>query len=362
MAGFKVTHAVDNSRDVWDTYKANFPESKLFRGSIDEYISSHRRDVRADILHLSPPCQYFSPAHTHQSANDDANIFALFSCGTLINKVKPRVITVEQTFGLTHERHHIYLHTLISDFTQLGYSVRWKVVRLCTWGSAQNRKRLIMIAAAPGERLPPFPEATHSEHGHGGTKKFNTMRQALAGVRLGDDLHDLHAAKKYIPPKAAYDPNRLAGTLTTGGADFCYPDGTRDFTLREFACLQGFPRYHRFLGTRTMIKRQIGNAFPPNTVRVLYEHLKVWLLKEDGMLANLDPGDDVIMLDEADVDSENIIVLDDSDDSSDQRSSSVETTYASDSSILQDIQDVLDDDEDDVVMVGRNDKPLIDLT
>jgi DNA (cytosine-5)-methyltransferase 1 len=362
MAGFKVTHAVDSASDVWPTYAANFPEAKLYRGSIDEYVRNQRREVRADILHLSPPCQYFSPAHTHESANDDANIFALFSCGTLINKVKPRLITVEETFGLTHERHRIYLHTLINDLTQYGYSVRWKVIRLCTWGSAQDRKRLVMIAAGPGEQLPPFPVPTHSEHGLGGTTRFNTMRQALAGLRSGDDLHDLHAAKKYVPPRPAYDPNRLAGTLTCGGADFCYPDGTRDFTLREFASLQGFPRYHRFLGTRTNVKRQIGNAFPPNTVRVLYGHLKAWLLERDGMITNRDlNNDDVIMLDAPD--TESLVIVDDSDDDSlRRRSVSVESASDSDASIIHDIQDVLEDEDDDVVMVGQYDRSTIDLT
>lgn len=346
MSGFKITHAVDNGSDVWSTYETNFPDVKLFRGSIDEYITAERNNVRADVLHLSPPCQYFSPAHTRMSSNDDANIYALFSCGTLVQKVRPRIITVEQTFGITHDRHLDYLHTLINDFTQLGYSVRWKVVRLCTWGSAQDRKRLVMIAAAPGERLPPFPAATHSEDGHGGLKLYTTMRQALSSVRRGDDLHDLDTVKYYQPPRAPYNPNRLAGTLTTGGSDFCYPDGTRDFTLREYASLQGFPRYHRFVGGRTSVKRQIGNAFPPNSVKVLYQHLEDWLLKEDGIVSyQVPPADDVVVLDGSN-DYDGVIIVDDPDESSSPARNSSSPYFSPwESPTMMEFDDAIDSEE-----------------
>lgn len=131
MAGFKVLYAVDKSPDVWPTYQLNFPESILYGMSVDEFIRYMKKEsIRVDVLHLSPPCQYFSPAHTHQAAHDDDNIFALLGCNELINKTRPRLVTVEQTFGLTFDRHRQYLRAFIGDFTQFGYSVRWKIVRL----------------------------------------------------------------------------------------------------------------------------------------------------------------------------------------------------------------------------------------
>jgi DNA (cytosine-5)-methyltransferase 1 len=362
MAGFRVSHAIDSASEVWGTYQTNFPDVNLFRGAIDQYIQDHRRQVRADVLHLSPPCQYFSPAHTHEGINDDENKDALLACGTLIDKIRPRLITLEQTFGLTHDQHNNWFRTLIHDCTQLGYSIRWKVVRLCTWGSAQDRKRLIMIGAAPGEKLPPFPKATHSEHGRYGTKKFNTIGKAIAGLRPGYDLHDIEFVRRYNPPRQAYDPNRLSGTLTTAGTTSCYPDGTRDFTLRELASLQGFPKHHRFQGGRTCVKRQIGNAFPPNTVQVLYEHLKAWLVEQDGRA--IVRHDDIITLDGPDLHANDFIIIDDSDDDSISgrlRGISAESSSAdSDASLRRDIQDVLDDDED-VVMIDQC-ETTIDLT
>ncbi|KAL7808046.1 S-adenosyl-L-methionine-dependent methyltransferase [Trichoderma aethiopicum] len=273
------------------------------QGSVDEFIRDTKdRRMRVDVLHLSPPCQYFSPAHTHQSVHDDTNIFALFGCLSLIYKLRPRLITLEQTFGITHERHHHYLRALIGDYTQLGYSVRWKVVRLCTWGSAQDRKRLIILAAAPGEKLPPFPKPTHSETGAGGLQPWTTVEKAIGSIRVGDDLHNLDSVKYHRPPRAPLDPRRLAGTITTGGNEVYYPDGSRDLTIREYACIQGFPKYHKFFGTKTCIRRQIGNAFPPNTVRVLYRHLEDWLLQQDGMTRGQPLADSVLSVDASDSD------------------------------------------------------------
>ena len=294
-AGFKIKYALDNSPHVWHTYRANFPQTQLYKMSVQQFIQRERRPIRVDILHLSPPCQYFSPAHTHNCAHDDENIFALFGCNELIHKTRPRIISLEQTFGITHDRHQVYLRALLGDFTQFGYSVRWRVVRLCTWGSAQDRKRLVLLAAAPGERLPPFPRATHGP----GIRPFTTIADALRDLRVGDDLHDLQYVKYYQPRRPAFDPNRLSMTITTGGAiDGYYPDGSRPYTLREFACLQGFPKRHKFKGTKTAIKRQIGNAFPPNTVKVLYKHIEEWLLKQDGMTRCEPDLDDVVMIDD----------------------------------------------------------------
>lgn len=296
MAGFKVQYAIDKAPEVWNTYQTNFPNTALFRMPLDQLLlDPHIGHMRVDVLHFSPPCQFFSPAHTHMSVHDDENIFALYGCNQLIRKLRPRIITVEQTFGLTHDRHEEHFHAFIQDFTQHNYSIRWKVVRLCNWGAAQDRKRLILIAAAPGERLPPFPAPTHGSGD--GLMPYNTIGKVLRGIRPGDDLHDLDNVQYYNPERPPYDPERLAGTITTRGGDFYYPDGSRKLTLRELASMQGFPKSHRFLGNMTSIKRQIGNAFPPTAVRVLYKHIEKWLLKEDGMIPD-DSFDTIVIEDD----------------------------------------------------------------
>lgn len=293
-AGFKIQGAVDKSPEVWETYPVNFPDAKLYQTCIHGFVTeTARQHIRVDVLHLSPPCQFFSPAHTHESMHELDNISALFGCHDLIKKTRPRIITLEQTFGITQNRNLQYFRMLISGITQYGYSVCWGVVRLCTWGSPQDRKRLVMIAASPGHRLPPFPEAKH-----GGRKPLATIGQALDGIPRGHDLHDIQGVRHFQPRRAPYDPHKLVGTVTTGCVQLYHPSGTRGLTLREYACVQGFPLRHRFVGNKTSIGRQIGNAFPPNTVEVLYRHLHQWLLMEDGVKP-FEPDDgDVVVVDD----------------------------------------------------------------
>ncbi len=58
-------------------------------------------------------------------------------------------------------------------------------------------------------------------------------------------------------------------------------------TLLEFAVLQGFPTWHKFRAP--YVKKQIGNAFPPTIVRVLYEYLARWLDVQDGVKGTRQP-------------------------------------------------------------------------
>nr|AGF87111.1 DmtA [Claviceps paspali] len=297
-AGFRVSHAVDRDPAVWDTYSINFPETVLYRMSVDQFIQE-TKDVylRPDVLHMSPPCQFFSPAHTQSGAHDEENTDAILSSHALVHKLRPRLITLEETFGLQFEQHQDYFNSLIGDLTHHGYSVRWKVVELCTWGSAQTRKRLIIIAAGPGERLPPFPPPTHSKDLADSLPPYNTIRRALSKIQPGDDLHDLASVTHFSPPRPSLNPDTQIGTILTSPGGMYYPDGNRNYTLREYACLQGFPLSHQFLGTKTSIRRQIGNAFPPNTVKHLYQHLERWLLKEDEIREYRPPSTEIVTLD-----------------------------------------------------------------
>ncbi|PHH72024.1 hypothetical protein CDD80_4823 [Ophiocordyceps camponoti-rufipedis] len=284
MAGFDVTHAMDMSDRACQTYRLNFPKARLYRMPVHDFIVSPGH-IRTDVLHLSPPCQPYSPAHTHESIHDDENKDAFLGSCHLIDKIRPRLVTLEETFGLGFDRHIPYLRALISHLTCRGYSLRWRPrLRLCTWGCAQDRKRLVMIAAGPGEKLPSFPRATHSETGGGGLKPFTSFGQAIKGISSRDEHHNLRALGTFPEPKTPLDANQLAKTMTTSGSEPYHPSGKRMLSVRERACLQGFPHHHRFVGNGRDICRQIGNAFPPNTVKVLYRHLKKCLMREDGLL------------------------------------------------------------------------------
>ena len=64
------------------------------------------------------------------------------------------------------------------------------------------------------------------------------------------------------------DPDSIAPTITTrfdtpSGGRFIHPFENRTITPREAARIQSFPDDFKFVGTKSSICKQIGNAVPP---------------------------------------------------------------------------------------------------
>ncbi|MDJ1372723.1 hypothetical protein C7K25_15400 [Gulosibacter molinativorax] len=174
-------------------------------------------------------------------------------------------------------------------------------------------------------RIPGFPGATHSATGEDGKKRHSTVSEWFAGVPALPDRdsvfsarsvehhgkvfpgefapRELHWSRSYqdlslkrfasIPPGGnRFDlPDELKAPCwrkhTSGSGDvmgrlhadrpsvtirteffkpekgrYLHPTENRAITHYEAALLQGFPDNHRFVGSKTAIARQIGNAVP----------------------------------------------------------------------------------------------------
>ncbi|TGO57530.1 hypothetical protein BOTNAR_0199g00210 [Botryotinia narcissicola] len=299
MAGLRVKWGFDFDQHACTTWRLNFPGATCYEMSSERFVSlatptpcssDTPNDVKVDILHLSPPCQYFSPAHTVEGKNDEMNTASLFAVAAVIKVAKPRVVTLEQTFGILYPRFRGYFSSLICMFTSCGFSLRWAIVPLAQWGLPQRRFRLIIIASCPGEPLPPMPQPTHSSSPClKNTKSFKTVYQTLREIPRSAANHSPQLLpEKYLRP---YNPHAiLPRTMTTSGGDNWHPSGKRGFTDREFACLQGFPLEHQF--GQNGIKRQIGNAVPPVVAKVLFEGIRKFMEGTDGVVRNEEDGDE----------------------------------------------------------------------
>jgi DNA (cytosine-5)-methyltransferase 1 len=136
MAGLRVLWGFDFWKQACTTWEANFPDARCFHKPAHKFVEFAKRYpllVKVDILHLSPPCQFFSPAHTVNGADDEMNTASLFAVQAVIEVAKPRIVTLEQTFGITHPRFRFYFNALIQMFTAHDFAVRWAVVPLAQW-------------------------------------------------------------------------------------------------------------------------------------------------------------------------------------------------------------------------------------
>ena len=147
-AGLHIAFGFDNNADAITNYHANFPYTRCEGIAANDFVTALDDDYKVDILHLSPPCQPFSPAHTRPGPNDETNEATFLATEELIKKTRPRIVTIEETFGLTGWLDHVpWFSALIQILTKLGFSVRWNVFNLQELGLPQPRRRLFLFAS-----------------------------------------------------------------------------------------------------------------------------------------------------------------------------------------------------------------------
>lgn len=87
---------------------------------------------------------------TSAGQNDEINIEQLNVIRPLIEKLKPRVVVLENTAGLANiKKHRPYFNKVLNDISAAGsgYNLHYRIVNMADYGLPQERKRLIIIAA-----------------------------------------------------------------------------------------------------------------------------------------------------------------------------------------------------------------------
>ena len=97
---------------------------------------------------------------------------------------------------------------------------------------------------SPGEPRLNFPEPTQAKHPKNtGLRPFTSVNAAISKIPPGHPNHELPPDFKV--PRKKYDGNApLRNIVMTAGTSDTHPSGLRPFSLRELACLQGFPLDH----------------------------------------------------------------------------------------------------------------------
>lgn len=145
-AGYRVDWGFDFDPAPIESYRRNFFAARCEATPAHVFVIYIQENYIVDVLHLSPPCKTFSPLHTRPGRDDDMNSASFFAVEELLRKTKPRIVTMENTFGLV-ERWRDWLNSMVRFFTSLGFSVRWKVLNLAEYGLPQARRRLIVFAS-----------------------------------------------------------------------------------------------------------------------------------------------------------------------------------------------------------------------
>lgn len=220
-----------------------------------------------DAIWASPPCQPFSQSGKQKGHDDPRDCWPLVF--EAVRKYKPRWLLCEQVpKGVTPH--------VLEELRALFPAVTHVVVDVADYGLPQHRKRALLACGPVGVVLPA------PTHGPGRELPWNTMGDALSPNRGGHHYPtDGSHGRAGTEPSRLNRPSPTVMTTEVKGTRAHAPDwtfnggpdrasdalflatGGRRITPEEAACLQGFPPDYRFIGNKTQVYAQIGNAIPP---------------------------------------------------------------------------------------------------
>jgi DNA (cytosine-5)-methyltransferase 1 len=289
LAGFKTALAVDSDKDCCKTMKLNH-DCETIHGKVGDYKSTFGK---VDVIVGGPPCPEFSNAKIHRTYNPtEVNIF-----WEVVDRLKPKYYLMENVPG---------------------------VIKVC-------KRRNFMLNAAdygtPQTRIRRFftnlkqPKASHSKNPTerlfgDKIKKWISVRQALTLPQQKFFLQDRKTT--FGDGFRNYSPDNPCFTLLADCRAWISPTGFKkanikkksnsidepsmtivcaneyqitdkpvysekyikyknDFKVEhkltndDCAILQGFPTDYKFVGNKTSVRRQIGNAVPAQPIKAIFE-------------------------------------------------------------------------------------------
>lgn len=282
---------IDYDSDICAAYELNFPG--VLRADLsavtadmqelDPLMPANRSSNTIVILQTSPSCKQYSTANKDRdSTSDDAT--SLRHTFEWYTTLKPDYVILENVTAYAKA-------PVFEEFVQLlnglGYAVMLNSYDFADYGLPQNRKRLIMVAAAPGFNLPDpltprpavswyqailsqIPGLEPTSLSKGQQAVFPDMLENMDGVGV------LSSRVGYYGKLAPYRKHfEAAPTIRASLADdgkggtrhnvmnFITSNGCYKLSDRCLAILQGFPDWFRLPQSFRIAVRGVGNAVPP---------------------------------------------------------------------------------------------------
>ncbi len=319
MAGFKPVLAIDNWQDALDTYKHNNPNGTTLCADLSDIdVKKIAKDYNLkdiDLIIGGPPCQGFSVAG--KRIVDDIRNKLYKSFVSFVEYFSPKAFVMENVPNILSIGDGIVRESILADFRNLGYDVKYKILTASDYGVPQNRRRAIFVGLKKGtftfpepsvkERITAsqalsdlpekslqdgqkYPSAEQSDYqkwarsksdgvyNHETTVHSDKTQHIISLVPDGGNYKDLpeeyQNTRKVHIAWTRLNSQKPSITIDTGHRHhfhYCY---NRIPTVRECARIQSFPDDYVFLKSRTSQYKQVGNAVPPLMAAAIAEKVK----------------------------------------------------------------------------------------
>lgn len=290
QAGFNVSWAIEKDDACCSTYSYNYPETYLIHDDIRNVRVSALNKV--DVLAAGFPCQPFSVAGKQKGFNDKrGNLF--FEVVRFTAALLPEYVFLENVPNLIeHDGGKTFL-TIYNAFAELGYTIKYRVMRTSEYGNLPQIRDRIYIVAFKNQidcdrfRFPDKIKLTVSSNM---IIKRNKRKNDV--YYCTDDIFGRKAAQVVKDKNSIYRVyhdsikpirNKMCPTLTAsmGISDNQVPliidnYGVRKLTVRECLDFQGLPKTFGYPDGTSLKEayKQIGNSVSVPVVKRIATKIK----------------------------------------------------------------------------------------
>lgn len=131
-------------KDCVSTLKTNFKDSQVLHQDV-RTVDFTPWKGKVDIVQAGFPCQAFSYAGTRLGFEDIRGTL-FFEFARCVKEAQPKIAVGENVKGLLKHDNEKTLKTMVSILEDLGYKVKYKVLRSQYLDVPQKRERLIILA------------------------------------------------------------------------------------------------------------------------------------------------------------------------------------------------------------------------
>ncbi|XP_044757853.1 DNA (cytosine-5)-methyltransferase PliMCI-like [Coccinella septempunctata] len=228
--------AVEKEVAAAEAFRLNNPKCKVFTEDCNALLRMVMNDKEAakkiglpqkgevEMLVGGPPCQSFSG--TNRFTAGQYSIFKnslIVSYLSFCDYYRPKYFVLESVRNFVFFKKSAILKLTLRCLLAMGYQVSFGILQAGHYGVPLNRRRLVIMAAAPGYVLPKYPEASHVFNKRGcnlsivvdGRKFDNGVKWIESApyrtITVRDCISDLPEIKNgFSQPEIQYDSEPLS--------------------------------------------------------------------------------------------------------------------------------------------------------
>lgn len=167
--------AIEKDEAAAQAFRLNYPKATVFTDDCNILLKLVMDGTRTndrgqplpmkgdvELLCGGPPCQGFSGMNRFNSRE-----YSQFKNSLVVSYLsycdyyRPRFFVLENVRNFVSFKRSMVLKLTLRCLVKMGYQCTFGVLQAGQYGVPQTRRRAIIIAAAPGEKLPLYPEPTH---------------------------------------------------------------------------------------------------------------------------------------------------------------------------------------------------------